>query len=147
MDTGIAHILLADDDPDDQEFFCSGLHQFYPHIKVAVFSDGGPLLSYLEICSVESFPSCILLDYRMSGISAPQVLMATGVGTRYNYIPKLVWSTSRREKEIEECLLLGAFRFVFKPATDSDLQEFVKSLHCLFQQRLTPSNNDQVNIP
>lgn len=64
----------------------------------------------------------------MPRLTAPQVLQATGAGTRYAHIPKIVWSTSERQKDIDECLSLGAVRFAIKPATGYELNELINSL-------------------
>src|SRR5262245_44221754 len=128
MTNGFPYILLAEDDPDDRYFFCAGMERLYPEVGIYTFQDGDELLTFLESCTWPVLPACILIDYKMPRLTAPQVLQATGVGTRYAHIPKIVWSTSERQKDIDECLSLGAVRFAIKPNTGYQLDELLSSL-------------------
>ena len=128
MTNGSPYILLAEDDPDDCDFFCAGMKRFYPQVGIHTFQDGDELLEFLDNCTWPSLPALILIDYKMPRLTAPQVLQATGAGTRYAHIPKIVWSTSERQKDIDECLSLGAVRFAIKPATGYELNELINSL-------------------
>lgn len=119
-------VYLADDDPDDREFFSAGMRRMYPQVEIFLFNDGSELVNALT--GSPQLPHYLILDYKMPTLSAPQLLEATGAGTRYELIPKIVWSTSGRQKDIDECLQLGAARYVIKPATDLELEIFLKSL-------------------
>jgi CheY-like chemotaxis protein len=121
-------IFLADDDPDDREFFAAGMSRLYPQIDISFFSDGSELLNSLPGCAASALPDYLIFDYNMPNLSAPQLLEATGAGTRYHPIPKIVWSTSGRQKDIDECIRLGAIRYVIKPTTDDELELFLRSL-------------------
>jgi len=127
-------IIIVDDDPDDRDFFCAGMQRVYPHIKVYTFQNGDQLLRYLNDGAAPALPRCIVLDYKMPPLTAPQLLVATGSGTRYHQIPKIVWSTSHRKTEMAECLSLGALRFVIKPFTEDQLDELLRSLDILCHQ-------------
>lgn len=121
-------VILADDDPDDRDLFSSALQRLYPDVVLRMFEDGDKILAYLRHSSPTMLPDCILLDYNMPRFTGPQILRATGPGTRYAHIPKIVWSTSHRKQEMDECLNLGAMRFVIKPTTEAELNEVVRSL-------------------
>lgn len=140
MTNGFPFILLADDDPDDRDFFCSAMQKRYPQVGVYTFQDGDELLSFLDTFTWSVLPACILMDYKMPRLCAPQVLRATGAGTRYARIPKVVWSTSERKKDCDECLGLGAAQFVVKPETGSELDRLIDSIEeWLVKPRLTAS--------
>ena len=128
MTNGFPFILLADDDPDDRAFFCSAMRNRYPQVGVYTFQDGDELLSFLDTFTWSVLPACILIDYKMPRLSAPQILRATGAGTRYARIPKVVWSTSERKEDMDECLGLGAALFAVKPETGSQLDSLINSL-------------------
>jgi len=128
MTNGSPYVLLADDDPDDRDFFCAGMHRFYPQVPVHTFNDGDELLQFLDTCTASTLPAFILLDYKMPRLSAPQILQVIGPGTRYAHIPKIVWSTSERRKDNEECLTLGATHFIIKPDSSSQLDKLLKLL-------------------
>ena len=128
MTYDLPYILLADDDPDDRDFFCDAMKRIYPNVKVRTFEDGDQLLDYLTHCPTAMLPGCILLDYNMPRLTAPEFLLATGSETRYAQIPKIVWSTSPRKKDMEECLNAGAVSFHIKPNTDTQLDNLLRSL-------------------
>ncbi|MBN8855721.1 MAG: hypothetical protein BGO55_22915 [Sphingobacteriales bacterium 50-39] len=131
-------VLLADDDPDDRDFFCAGMKRLFPSVDVVAFPDGDELLEFMNSSRLQPLPGCILLDYKMPRLSGPEVLLATGVGTPYDHVPKIVWSTSQRQIDIDECLRLGATRFAIKPESGAQLDNLIKSLACYL---LTPKNN------
>jgi CheY-like chemotaxis protein len=122
------YIVLADDDADDRDFFCLAMKRHYPQIGVLTFQDGDELLAFLDNCTSTGLPVCILIDYKMSRLSAPQFLQQTGTGTPFEHIPKIVWSTSERPVDSEECLGLGAIRFVVKPDSGQLLNKLMCSL-------------------
>lgn len=128
MANELPYILLAEDDPDDRDLFCAGMQRFYPQVGIHTFQDGDEMLEFLDNCTWLALPACILIDFKMPRLTAPQVLQATGAGTRYAHIPKIVWSTSERQKDIDECLNLGAIRFAIKPDTGDKLDELINSL-------------------
>lgn len=128
MKSTIRHILLADDDPDDQEMFLSGIRRQFPDIRVTVANDCEQLLERLKAFSIDEMPDCIVIDYHMPKSNGPECLKATNTSTPYGQIPKIVWSTSRRVQDAQECLALGASRFVTKPDSMAQLETFVKSL-------------------
>lgn len=146
MTTGFSYVLIADDDPEDIEFFCSGMHRVFPAINVFKFECGEKLLAYLGDPILPIPPSLILIDYKMPPLNAPQILMAIEAEFRYSQTPKIVWSTSERRKERDECLALGASRFVVKPATDCELDLFINSLECWIVKspRLGTSADDNI---
>lgn len=137
MTKDIPFVLLADDDPDDRDFFCAGMKRLFPRVEVLSFKDGDELLEFMNNSGLQ-LPGCILLDYKMPRLSGPEVLLATGIGTPYDQVPKIVWSTSQRQMDIDECLRLGATRFAVKPESGAQLDNLIKSLS---RYLLTPQNN------
>ena len=130
MTYNVPFVVLAEDDPDDRDFFCAGMNKVYPNVVVAAFDSGEALLAYLERCPTWDLPGFAVLDYKMKEGNAPEILIAIGHGTRYEHIPSIVWSTSTREKDKEDCLNFGALRFVAKPESDSELKQLLESFRC-----------------
>jgi len=128
MSIGFPYVLLADDDPEDREFFRAGMWRVYPELGVLPFESGQKLLEFLDGLGDSALPSCIVIDFKMPPLSAPEILGAIGAGTRYHPIPKIVWSTSERQKDIDACLTAGAVRFVVKPITERQMDEFIRSI-------------------
>lgn len=122
------YITIVDDDPDDQEFLRAGMKRCFPGITVMPFGNGNELLTYLDTCNSKKLPLAMILDYKMPVLTGADVLRITGNGTRYSAISKVIWSTSRLRKEMDECLALGALRWIIKPNTDDELDLAIRSL-------------------
>ena len=128
MHDAAAYITIVDDDPEDREFLRAGMQRCFPDITVMPFGNGNELLTYLDKCKSKKLPIAMILDYRMPGLTGADVLRITGNGTPYSSISKVVWSTSRLLKEMDECLALGALRWIVKPSTDNELDLAIRSL-------------------
>lgn len=132
-------VLFADDDPEDQELFCQGMQEIYPHVRIKLFLSGEALLKYLNAYSLPVLPKCILFEYQMPGLLGVEVLQALGFLPQFKEVPKIVWTTLAFEKEINECLNLGATRVSIKPSTYSGQKEMLLSLYRDFIE-ITPSS-------
>jgi CheY-like chemotaxis protein len=131
-----AYITIVDDDPDDREFLCAGMQRCFPNVTVMAFGKGSELLTYLDTCKDKELPAAMILDYKMPGLTGADLLRNTGKGTPYSSICKVVWSTSRLSKEIDECLALGALRWLVKPSTNDELDSAIKSLPSAIFRRI-----------
>jgi CheY-like chemotaxis protein len=123
------YILLAEDDPDDQYAFSEAFIRLNPNVSVKIVQDGRDLMDFLDSCSNARLPVVIVLDYKMPKLTGPDVLRYLAVCRRFNHIPKIVWSTSTRERDIAECLQLGAARYFSKPATNQELEDFIEGIN------------------
>lgn len=128
MNPTFAYITIVDDDPDDREFLRAGMQRCFPDLAVLSFGNGNELLTHLDKCHGKKLPVAMVLDYRMPGLTGADLLRLTGKNTRYSSISKIVWSTSRLCKEMDECLALGALRWIVKPGTDDELDLAIRSL-------------------
>jgi CheY-like chemotaxis protein len=102
------HILLADDDHDDQELFQEILNELKVNTMVTVAVTGGHMLIMLENFPTASLPNLIFLDINMpcqSGIDCLSKLRST---PRYNDIRIIMWSTSTADADIDNCYSRGA---------------------------------------
>ena len=122
-------VLLADGDPEDQELFCLGMQDIYPHVRIKLFNNGKTLLEYLNTYPYRVLPKCIILEYQMPGLSGPEILQAIGFLPGFSDVPKIVWATLAFEQEIKECLTLGAARVVIKPNSYSEQESLLTSLY------------------
>jgi CheY-like chemotaxis protein len=123
------YILLAEDDPDDQYAFSEAFTRLNPHILVKIVQDGQEMMDFLDLCPETRLPVVIVLDYKMPKLTGPDVLRYLAVCRRFNHIPKIVWSTSTRERDMAECLQLGAAHYFAKPATDKELMDFIAGVN------------------
>ena len=129
--------MLADDDPDDRETFTEAFTRWYPQIKVHTVNDGQELFEFLDTCTPDEFPVLILLDFKMPLVNAPEVLERLSNHSIYDLIPKVVWSTSERSKDIQECQRLGAAAYFKKAATAKEMDQIIHQIDKILIKQLS----------
>src|SRR5579872_2166870 len=122
--TQMPYVLIADDDPDDLLILSDGLREAYREVAIETVADGDEVLAWLA-SHPGQLPLLIILDYKMPRLSGADVLRQMSGNDRYKGIPVVVWTTSGREDEMQECLQLGAERLFVKPTTDKELMRIV----------------------
>ena len=135
------YILLADDDPDDLDTFTCAFTRLNPNAFVETVNDGKELFELLGACNPQELPILILMDYKMPLITGPEILQKLASSTTYSHIPKLIWSTSERYKDIELCRRLGADNYFKKPATSSEIDDLVRQVDMIFTIQLKNLNS------
>jgi CheY-like chemotaxis protein len=120
------HILLADDDDEDQELIRDSIIAQAPGARVTTVGNGEQVFLYLE--GHEPLPSLIVLDYKMPLLNGAETLERLGGDPRYSSIPVVVWSTSNRKEYVDICLEKGALQFFTKPNDPRELKTIIASL-------------------
>lgn len=133
------YILIVDDDPEDRQVFADEFALQNPDITVKHLEGGRELLHYLNECPIHQLPAVIVLDYQMPDLSGPQILSHLAANDRYRRIVKVMWSTSRRTKDMEECKRLGATYYLVKPDTIEELKKAIHQLTCIFEVAARPT--------
>jgi CheY-like chemotaxis protein len=121
-------ILLADDDPDDQQLIIEAFSKINARIYLHPVPDGKSALHYLNRQDQEDLPCLIVLDYNMPEKNGAEVLKHLCLEDRYRDIPKAVLSTSNAPHYVEECLRFGANKFLVKPTSFEKLLSTVQEL-------------------
>jgi CheY-like chemotaxis protein len=116
-------ILIADDDQEDLELLSEVILQLEADTKLHTVNNGSFVMDFLEQAKDEELPSLIVLDYNMPNMNGAEVLEQLCNDSRYQNIPKIIWSTSNNSNYIKECLEKGATSYFVKPATHKNLQE------------------------
>lgn len=124
----ILRVLIVDDDQDDRDLFCNGVHSINPEIECVTARHGSDALYLLNLPSFLK-PDIIFLDLNMSRINGIQFLSIIQKDARLRLIPVVIYTTSKSVAEKELCLSLGAVDFITKPYS---LSEFVKCLKFIF---------------
>ncbi|MCW3118762.1 MAG: response regulator receiver protein [Chitinophagaceae bacterium] len=117
--------LLADDDPEDQELFKEVILEMLPQSNVQVVANGKEVIEYLTNCDDSELPGLILMDYNMPKGNGAEILDILNLQLRINNIPKIVWSTSGSEDQINDCISKGAKAFFVKPNNFSQLKKMI----------------------
>jgi CheY-like chemotaxis protein len=122
------YLLMADDDPDDHEFFVEVFALLKPNVRVEYVDTGDQVIRRLEACRQEELPVGLLLDYKMPILNAAEVLQHLSGNSDYRDIPKFVWSTSGRQEYIDRCMQNGATDYFIKPNTTIELKNIIEKL-------------------
>jgi CheY-like chemotaxis protein len=126
-------ILIAEDDPRDEELTLATLDENHLANQVFVVRDGAEILDYLygrgEFDGrVGGNPVAILLDLYMPKVSGLEVLNIIKADENLRTIPVLMMASSAEAPELTECLRKGAESHLLKPL---DFGEFIRAAKAL----------------
>jgi len=129
----IKRILLVEDDPNDIELTLSALSEHNLSNEIVVARDGVEALDYLyrrEIFSSrpEGNPVVILLDLKMPRMDGIQCLKQLKSDEQMRLIPVVILTSSREDRDLEECYKLGVNAYVVKPVRFTEFVEAVKQI-------------------
>jgi CheY-like chemotaxis protein len=122
------YILVADDDPDDLFFFMTRFCVKYPGFRVETLTDGNQLMEFLSGKTTDQLPRMILLDYKMPLMSGIEVLRLLSAEPRFENLPIIIWTTSERMYEAEECRQFGAAGYFVKPNGENELDLIITKM-------------------
>jgi CheY-like chemotaxis protein len=128
MPDKIKIILLADDDPEDQEILEDMITRLDAAVDVHKVDNGKQAVDYLLSCREDELPALIILDYSMPVFNAAEVLDHIRHAPFLQSIPKVVWSTSKQPEHVKPCLEKGARSYFVKPNKMSELMEIAKQM-------------------
>lgn len=121
-------ILLVEDNPDDLELAQIALRESGLEKEALVARDGQEAIDLLfdaDRQRGESFPGMVLLDLKLPRVSGFEVLKRMREEERTRYLPVVVMSSSREERDLRECYRLGANSYIQKSL---DFGEFLESV-------------------
>ncbi len=121
-------ILIAEDDPEDQELIAYAFFKADPSIEIHIVTNGIEVLNYLNILDSNKLPCVILLDYNMPELNGAQVIQHLSPDSRFKSIPKIILSTSDNPIFMQESFSNGANDYKVKPDNMSDLVIIAKEL-------------------
>jgi CheY-like chemotaxis protein len=122
-------ILLAEDDRDDQKFFCDFL-KHRADIELLPVADNGIVL-FDQLASIEDsagLPDLIILDHNMPRRNGLQTLKLLKDTERYAHIPVVIYSTYTDKQLIEACAEKGACSVLPKPFTKDGYSEMIDTV-------------------
>lgn len=112
----MARVLVADDSDLDIELTRRALKKVLPGWEVDVVENGALVAKSL---TEGENPRLVLLDYKMPGVGAPEILASMGA-EYWNSVPAIIFSSSVSPSEIDRCKSLGAQEYVEKPTDPTD---------------------------
>lgn len=127
-------ILLVEDNPDDEILTLRALKKNNIMNEVIVVRNGVEALDYLfcrgnyEGRSLEKQPELILLDLKLPQIDGLEVLREIRKNNKTRFLPVVVLTSSKEEKDIIESYRLGVNSYIQKPVDFKQFIEAVKQL-------------------
>jgi two-component response regulator ARR-A family len=121
-------ILLADDDPEDQEILEEEILKQEPSAQIQKVDSGKEAVDFLLACADNSLPCLIILDYAMPVFNAAEVLDHISGKLLLRDIPKVVWSSSRQPEHVKRCMDKGAIGYFIKPNKMSELTAIARKM-------------------
>jgi CheY-like chemotaxis protein len=132
--SGMAEILLVEDDPRDAELTLHALKRCGLAHRVEHVTDGESALEYVSsISQVPSservnLPRLILLDLRLHKMGGLHVLRQLKSDDRTRSIPIIALTSSKMAIEIVESYKMGVNSYVIKPTDPSQFEEVVSAI-------------------
>jgi two-component system response regulator len=128
-------ILLAEDDPNDEDLIRLALREADCECSLEVVHDGVEVIDYLFATGAYSqrdasrMPQLLLLDLkmpRMNGLQVLQVLRRVRLDDHTKLPPVVTLTSSNEEHDINEAYRWGAHSYIRKPV---DFHEFSRAVN------------------
>jgi len=146
--TGIAIILLVEDNPADQQLCLRAFKKGKINTNIHIVSDGQEAMDYLlnqnTFINKNDYPrpDLILLDINMPKKDGKQVLKEIKENPDLKIIPVVMLTTSDQEKDIVDSYNLGVNSYISKPVRINDFVDAVSKLEEFwFSLSLLPPRN------
>ncbi|MFA6403501.1 MAG: response regulator [Salinivirgaceae bacterium] len=127
-------ILIVDDSFKDVELVKAAISGKNLVTEVVVAEDGAEALDYLyklgKFANETGNPDFIMLDIKMPKMNGIEVLKHIRSDPNFKYVPIIMVTSSREERDVIECYKLGANSYVVKPV---DISQFMNTMQVLGQ--------------
>lgn len=121
------HVLIADDDEDDQLLFQEVIKELPYLVHLSMTRDGEETLKLLE--SMAQLPDLLFLDLNMPMVNGLECLHTIKEHPRLKTLPVIIFSTSSFPGNINKVYDLGAHLYIRKP---NDFVSFKRAIHHVF---------------
>lgn len=126
------HILLVEDDPEDQIFLKMAFESTHTAYSINCVSSGKEALDYLQHTPENKLPDLIVMDFHLPGLNGWNLMQQLNASERYRQIEKVMLSTS----SINHLSLITEspdFEHFTKPDSLTGLKQLAKELLMLCQ--------------
>jgi two-component system response regulator len=128
------HILLVEDNPDDEELTLRALHRNLIANEVISVHDGQEALDFIfgqaawEGRDPADLPALILLDLNLPKVDGLSVLRQIRADVRTRRAPVVILTSSNEQQDLIRGYDLGANSYVRKPVAFEEFVEAVRQL-------------------
>lgn len=129
-----SRILLVEDNVNDVELTMRALEKGGISNEVVVASDGAEALDYLlargayAARNPRDLPEVVFLDLNLPKIGGLEVLRRMRADEATRFLPVVVLTSSREEKDLKGCYASGANSYVVKPVDFVQFSDAVRQL-------------------
>jgi two-component system response regulator len=134
LKNNMVEILLVEDNPTDIELTLMALKECKLGNTIHVAQDGEEALDFIfgrgkyEVRNSILKPRVILLDLKLPKIGGIEVLKAIRADERTKYIPVVILTSSKEERDIIDTYKLGVNSYIVKPVQFENFAKTVKDL-------------------
>lgn len=122
----VKKILLVDDDLDDRELFVEAFSLINEKSDILTLEGSDRLIEYLR--NLPALPDYLFLDLNMPRKSGKECLKEIQQHADLKSIKIAIYSTSLNPRDVAETYLNGAFCFIQKPNSFSDLKNLLQKV-------------------
>jgi len=126
MNDEIRHICMAEDDPDDFNFFSEILGEINKKVKLTWFQTCEHLIQFLKAGT--DLPCLIVLDMNMPRMSGQNCLITIKKVLNLHHIPVIIFSTAGHQSIINLAYEAGASRYILKPCSLDEFRNTVRDI-------------------
>ena len=127
-------VLLVEDSPHDAELTLRALKKNNLANKLFHVKDGAEAIEFLfsqgafKDRKIDRTPKIVLLDLKLPKVDGIEVLRRIKTDARTKLIPVVVMTSSREDRDLNDCYQLGANGYVVKPVEFEDFARAVSQL-------------------
>jgi len=127
-------LLLIEDQPSDAELALRALEDLELGGRIQLVEDGAEALDFVfgrgdyAQRSISDGPAVILLDLKLPKVSGHEVLRELKSDERTRSIPVIVLSSSKEDRDVEQCYEIGVNSYVVKPVDFGQFTETVQRI-------------------
>jgi two-component system response regulator len=127
-------ILLAEDNPDDEELTLRAFKKNNVRNKVVVARDGVVALDYLFATGAHAGrdpadpPQVVLLDLKLPKVDGLEVLRRIRADKRTQFLPVVILTSSKEDQDVLKGYQLGCNSYVRKPVSFDEFLEAARQL-------------------
>ena len=127
-------ILLVEDNPTDAELALRAIRKNLNAPRVEVVRDGEAAIDFVFAKGafanrdVADLPAVVMLDLKLPKVNGLEVLRLLKSDERTRRMPVVVLTSSREDRDLEECYRRGANSYVVKPIDPDEFDAAVSQL-------------------